>query len=464
VADSGLSLRLLRPDVRAVWNSDLPNSLNDGPLWAGRGLSSSVTLGAGVSYASRVFGVTIVGAPTFLYSANRPFDIFSGTAPGRSFYSSPWHVDSIYGSADLPLRFGNKPLRAIDPGESSVSIRAFNVEGGVTAASAWWGPAIRNALVLGNNAGGIPRAFLKTARPIETSLGRFAAEVTVGTLTESLFFDTISTNDFRTFSGIRLEYQPPNTQNLTLGLARAVYTPQTGDTPRAADAFNALRWQPSALGNDSLRADQIASLFARWVFPESGLEVYGEYARTQMPRSLADLIQTPNNTGGFTLGFQWALARDSAMTWRIQTEVSSLDQNRVGGSRQPVDFYTGRVAAQGYTQRGQIIGAGIGPGGSSEFLAVDRVVRRWQVGVFAGRTRWEANALDRGQFSTFFGQDVTIYSGIRGAVRLPLTDASFEASVSHRQNYLFQNGNSNPLKLGTVNVQNITLTTRLSPR
>jgi hypothetical protein len=36
--------------------------------------------------------------------------------------------------------------------------------------------------------------------------------------------------------------------------------------------------------------------------------------------------------------------------------------------------------------------------------------------------------------------------------------------VSHRQNYLFQNGFTNPLQEGTVNIQNVTFAMRVSPR
>lgn len=353
----------------------------------------------------------------------------------------------------------------MDFGESELALRVRSVALGATTREEWWGPGIRNALVLSDNAPGIPRAFVRTARPYRTRIGEFTAAWESGTLTESVFFDTISTNNYRSFSALTISYHPANARNVALGLARAVYAPESGRVPSLNAMTRVFRWRPSAGLGDTASADQITSVFGRWIFPASGFELYTELARMQMPRSLAELVQTPYFTGGYTFGFQWALAPDSSEhLWRLQGEVTSLEQNSVHAGRPPADFYTGRAAAQGYTQRGQIIGAAIGPGSSSQWLAADRINPRWHVGAFVGRTRWEDNAMYRQPFTTFFSHDVTIYSGLRGGYRLPLTDVSFDLTFGRRFNYLFQNGFSNPGQRGTVRVQNITFATRLTPR
>jgi hypothetical protein len=464
-APLGLRVRPVLPDVRFVWNSAIPYSLNDGPLWAGRGANASVTSGVAAGYHSSSWTVEATLAPTLFYSQNLPFDIATEPAPGRSTYSSPWHLDATTGSADLPLRFGDRGLRGIDLGESEITVRVRAVEAGVSSAAEWWGPGVRNALVLSNNAAGIPRAFVRTARPIRTKVGEFGAELIAGTLTESVFFDTVAANNYRSLSGVKVTYRPPHA-NVELGLARTVYSPASGAVPSVGSALNALRWKATAGQADTLGYDQIASVFARWFFPGDGFEVYGEFARMQVPLSFSELLQTPDNTGGFTAGFQWAIPRDSAVTrfWRIQSEATALEQNVVYANHPPVDFYTGRTAAQGYTQRGQIIGAAIGPGSSSEFGALDYLTQLQQIGIFVGRIRWEDNALYRQTDATFFSHDVSIYSGVRGSHRWRNSDISLELTVARRFNYLFQNGSRNPGGQGTVRVQNITLATRISPR
>jgi hypothetical protein len=459
----GGSYRLIGPDVRLIWNSDIPYSLNDGALWAGRGLNSSVTFGAGAYYQRSNVGVDVVLAPSFVYSQNRPFDIFPGRDPGRSQYSSPWHLGGA--SADLPLRFGDRPVRRIDGGESRIEVRYRAAALGATTANEWWGPGIRNALVLSNNAPGIPRVYLRTARPVQTRIGDFNAELLAGTLTKSPFFDTLAASNYRSLSGLLLSFRPRADSGLTFGLARTVYVPASRAVPSVGASMKAFSWRPDAFSGDTVGADQITSLFARWLFPVAGFEVYGEWARMELPRSFAELAETPYDTQGYTLGFQWALPQARpGHVFRLQSELSYLEQSIVNPARPPVDFYAGRVASQGYTQRGQIIGAAIGPGGSSQWIAGDYFVPRWQLGLFVGRIRWEDNALYRQPFATFFSHDVTILSGVRGGVRLPNVDMSSELTVARRLNYLFQNGMSNPLGVGTVRIQNVTLALRFIPR
>lgn len=461
-APRGYSWQIVKPDVRLVWNSDIPYSLNDGPMWAGRGLNASVTAGVAGRFEGDAWSVAVVAAPTFASSANEPFDIVVGREPGRSTYSSPWHIGNA--SADLPLRFGDRPIHTIGLGESSVTLRFRNVAFGASNAAEWWGPTIRNALVLSDNAGGIPRIFVGTAHPAHTRFGDFTAELLAGTLTESLFFDTLSTNDFRSIGGFTVSFRPAVDSGLTFGISRMVYAPASGAAPSLRSAIDVLRWSPRASAGDSASADQIASVFVNWRFPESGLEVYGELARMELPRSLGEFLRTPRSTGGYTLGSQWAMKRTAESTLRLQGEVTFLDQELYYPDRPPLDFYTGHTAPQGYTQRGQVLGAAIGPGGSSQWLALDYLVPRWQAGFFVGRVRWENDAMYRQQFATFFSHDATILSGIRGAIRLPMFDVSSELTVGRRLGYLFQSGFGNPNNAGRVDVQNITLAARISPR
>jgi hypothetical protein len=60
--------------------------------------------------------------------------------------------------------------------------------------------------------------------------------------------------------------------------------------------------------------------------------------------------------------------------------------------------------------------------------------------------------------------DVTIFSGVRGGVRLPWTDASGELTVGRRLNYLFQNQGFFGIPINAADIQNVTLTVTLSPR
>ena len=104
-------------------------------------------------------------APSLVYSENLPFQIFPDTVAGRSAYANPFHGRAS--SIDLPLRFGDEPLRRLDYGRTGLSVETARFSAGFTTENEWWGPGIRNALVMSNNAPGIPRAFL-TLAPVRT--------------------------------------------------------------------------------------------------------------------------------------------------------------------------------------------------------------------------------------------------------------------------------------------------------
>ena len=60
-------------------------------------------------------------------------------------------------------------------------------------------------------------------------------------------------------------------------------------------------------------------------------------------------------------------------------------------------MYTHSLVRQGYTHRGQILGAAIGPGGQSQYLGIDRYTNTGRWGVFIERVRFN----DDYYFSTF---------------------------------------------------------------
>jgi hypothetical protein len=461
------------PEARITWNSSIPFSLNDGPMWAGRGKSLSFSAGIGIQDDELRPRFRLVVAPTLVYSENLPFQVIPSGISGRSSYASPFH-DRLH-SADLPLRFGDRHVLRLDPGRTALNLRINRLALGIASDNEIWGPGIRNQLILSANAAGIPRVYVRTDAPVRTRFGLLEGRLFSGVLTESSFFDDFKADDLRALNGVNVQLRPSFDTTLTIGLERVVYSPIqsafTGPLGHALDVF--LRWEYLAPpgddrpdGRPNQRADQIIGLFARWVFPKSGFEVYGEWARMELPHSLTELLTATHHTLGYTLGFQWAEPRSRHSYLRLQSEVTNLEQSRVFSDRPPPDIYTGRVSAQGYTQRGQIIGAAIGPGASSQWIAVDYIAPRWQFGVFAGRIRWENDALYRQPIPTLFSHDVTVQTGLRGARRTSFTDISLDGTFGYRFNYLFQNGFAQPsgYAFRTVDVRNFTMSMALTPR
>jgi hypothetical protein len=464
-------MRGVRPTLRLIWNSELPASGNNGALWAGRGLNIGITGGGILRRRMRAFGAELAVLPEVVYSQNTPFQFLPGRDSARSAFSSPWHTER--NSADLPLRFGDQSIRAIALGQSSLTFSKGAIAFGASAANEWWGPGIRNTLVLSNNAGGIPRLFLRSARPLESRIGLMEARIFGGALTESPFFDRNSGNDARSASGMLVTLRPAFDSDLLLGASRMVIAPASSNARLLTHALDVLtRWEPvrsssdtAAGGTTRQQSDQIASLFFRWAFPADGLEAYAEWSRMELPRSLREYLEAPFSTEAYILGAQWMSSASSGRRLRLQSEFTYLEQTIVWSDRPTVDYYSGRAAVQGFTQRGQVLGAAIGPGSSNQFVAAELVGTDWSGGIFASRTRTENDALYREQFPAPTRHDVTLEAGARGGYRFLRMDVSGELALARRLNYLFQSdyGIQSPIVTAT-DITNLSLRLRFAPR
>jgi hypothetical protein len=435
---------LIPPRIRAVWNSALPFSHNEGPMWAGRGGSVQVTAGMRVR-----FGIaSLILAPQLELRENRAFQTIpypSGRTPERSEFASPWYGPPE--SMDLPLRFGEDPATYVDLGQSSLTIDLGDVAAGVATENLWWGPGIRNAIVMSSHAPGIPQLFLRTDRPIRSRLGSLEGRWIVGRLSESGYFDTVSANDSRSISGLVLTFTPALAPELTIGGARAVFASME-DRGWALTPFDVFRnvGRPNAVPEeeplpDRTSSDQIFSLFGRWIFPESGFEAYGEWARFEQPASVRDLLIYPNHSQGYTVGLQWARPVRGTGALRLQAEFSYLEPTSTFRQRRVSSTYASRSVPQGYTHRGQVIGASIGPGASSQWFAGDYLGDRARIGAFWGRIRRNNAVLATATpfVATILHQDVTVFGGVRAGYRLGPMEAVAEFTSGLRYNYLFQN-------------------------
>lgn len=451
------SFRAISPIVWMVSNSAIPSGQNDGALWAGKAVNARAVAGFDIAY--RQFRLIVL--PEFAYSSNDNFrydQLFvPRLPPTRNPFSSPWNVFPY--SIDAPPRFGTDKILRIAPGQSTLSAHVASVEIGLTSENEWWGPGIRNAIILSDNAEGFPRAFVRPFAPLKAKIGTFDFRLTWGGLKESPFFDFDPKNDLRYWSGMAATWSPAAEPNLTVGLARAVYA--------VADNWGAVALSPLKVflpdeHPDALPVsdtvfrpgrDQLISLFGRWVFPGRGFEAYGEFARAELPRSLRDLLISPNHSQGYTFGFQWASQKTSVGSVRLQAEHTYLEQDPSFRERPLGSFYTSRAVLQGYTNRGQVLGAGIGQGSSGEWIATDLVSKSRSLGIFGSRTRFNNDAFYLLPFPRFRGNcqhDVTLGQGIRGNIRTPVGRISASYSNALRESAFFQNTSECQSFLGVI--------------
>jgi hypothetical protein len=257
----------------------------------------------------------------------------------------------------------------------------------------------------------------------------------------------------------------PFDTGLSVGVARAVYGPINGVLALPKHWADVLgRWnQTSRFSQSNRPLSQILSLFYHWALPSAGFETYGEWARLAPPASLADWVVQPQRGQGYTLGVQSLRIDSVGSGFRIQAEATMLEQTPSNPGELIPIFYTSNRAPGGYTQRGQIIGASIGPGGSSQFVAADLVRPSWTAGLQVGRIQWNHEAYYRQPIGVSYKHhDVSIFAGLRGAIDLAKASISGELTATERLNFLFQGTEPSAFE-DFFDVGNLTLKLSIAP-
>lgn len=444
-----------------VWNSALPRTMNDGALWAGRGWNGMLMTGA--RYDRK--WITVVAAPELTWSRNLGFPVIASPFRGRSAYSSPFH--GLPYSADDPMRFGNRAFAVVGAGQSSIELRGHGVGIGASTQNYWWGPGVRNAIVMSNNAPGIPHLFVRSSRPIPTRIGGVELLYMLGGLTKSRFFDDVDGDGLRSINGGVVSLRTSFDSGLTLGAARAVYAPvaNTGHVAgHVGDVF--WRWNQSrsltSAPKDS--ADQVLSFFFRWAIPGAGLETYAEWARVAPLRNFGDLFVQTSRSQGYTVGLRWVadVARRSGV--RVSAEATNLEQSLTPQGVAAQSFYTSRVVPEGYTQRGQVIGASIGPGSSAQWIGVDWIAATREIGVEVGRIRRDDDAYFRDPLTiySYRHHDVEMSAGLRMTDRWFGLRGTADLLWANRHNYLFQSHDLVDYS-AAFDIRNVTLRITITP-
>jgi hypothetical protein len=372
-----------------VVNSTLPEGQNDGPVWSGKGLTAVLGFGGSVGLGA----LEISARPVLFVAQNAAFEL--APAEGSEF-AYPWHTELIGARIDLPQRFGDGAYARLDPGESSASIAVHGVRLGAGTGSLWWGPGVRSAIVLSNNAGGFPHLALGTKGPADLGVGVLEAQWIWGRLAHSDWWDeSIAARD-RYFTGAVVSFSPSFIPGMTLGATR-VFVRVLPEGHLAASEYlrvlqGILKASRASADNPSGedKHDQMGSVFARWVV--DGLEVYGEWARNDHSWDFRDLMAQLGHSEGYTVGVRRVVELGGGRLLSLLGEATHLERSGTGQVRAAPTFYAHHLVRQGYTQRGQVLGAAIGPGGNVQYVGADLYHAGGRVGAFVQRRVYDNDA------------------------------------------------------------------------
>ena len=382
IRPSQKKIHLLPITIRQQFNSHHSYGYNDGSVIPAKGFQTQIS--AGVS--ARFGPVSIQFRPEFVWAQNAGFPAFP---PGHSDHVWQNYYDTVLNKIDAPFRFGEGRYAKAFPGQSSIRFHFKKLSIGLSTENLWWGPGVRNALLMTNNAPGFPHLTLNTTAPVVTPIGSFEGQLVGGLLKKSGFLppDTGRTVDGRRLfvpklggdrylNGLVLTWQPKWTKGFYLGFSRASYTYVSFIKP----SFNGylpvisgfFKGSGSSIDReDAKRTDQMLSFFFRLLLPKEGFELYGELGRNDHSGNVRDLLLEPEHSRATVVGLKKLIQTHGKTKMEIMAEFTNLQLPLTRLVREQESWYSHYQVRDGYTHLGQVIGAGIGSGGSSQTLGAN---------------------------------------------------------------------------------------------
>ncbi|MDR1747684.1 MAG: capsule assembly Wzi family protein [Spirochaetaceae bacterium] len=352
-----VALKIYGPELFTSFNSAAPYGQNDGVLWQGRGFNASLTGGVRLE----AYGIELTVKPQVTFSQNRSFKPMTSSYDSK--YGYFWGYEQNEG-IDAPQRFGNKVFFDWSLGDTEIRYTWKNLTIGFGTQAVWLGPAYMNPMLHSNNAAPYPKLDIGLRRTSATipKLGWYIGDIEfriwTGYLSESDYFDNDSSNDHNMIHGLAFSYAPSFLPGLVLSVNRTCL----------------VKWDWRNLRyiiplEKNTEEDQKMSLAAIWSFPQAGFEVYGEMGLDDfVPDGVLGYIRYPFHTLIYTLGLKKNVSFSPSVKGQIIFEYSNFEMSQDFQFQWAYNFYFHHQITQGYTNRGQFIGAGLGSGGNSQFL------------------------------------------------------------------------------------------------
>lgn len=382
--------------IKQQYNLKHPYGWNDGAMIPAKGYQTQISMGL----YSKVGPFTIQLQPEVIFAQNAAFTTFPAVHS-----DSVWkqHYILVANVIDQPERMGNRSFLKLFSGQSSIRYNFKKLSLGVSTENLWWGPGTRNSLLMSNNAPGFPHITLNTTSPLLSPIGSFEGQIISGLLNPSGY---VSVDTNRTFMGDRLYqpkpidqrylngmtfvWQPIWTRGLFLGFSRVFYINQidlqsslNGYLPVVTNLYKGS--VEEAADEDERKRDQLFSFFFRLLLPKEKAEFYGEFGRNDHAGDSRDLLMEPEHSNAFMIGFKKMFDAGKGAQVELMAELTNLQMPSTFQVREQQSWYTHHQVRDGYTHKGQVLGAGIGPGGNSQTLGISRIKGVEKLGLLVER-------------------------------------------------------------------------------
>ena len=356
----GIKYKIFGPEWFNSYNTAAPYGQNDGALWQGKGYNTALTGGVRLEG----YGFELTFKPQISFMQNLEFDYIPGVYGDTHSYN--W-----VGNIDLVQRYGDTSFWNYDWGDSEVRWTWHALTFGFGNQSPWLGPAMFNPMLGSNNAASYTkfdaglRKLNVTIPKWNIDLGNIEGRIWGGKLEESDYFDNNATNDDRMLTAMTASYQPSFIPGLTIGLNRIFLTYWRNENFKYILRLFTLS-KSNALASSGNDEDQKFSLFAQWLFPQVGFKFYGEFGRDDFS---SNENTNPYHTAIYTVGAEQRIPLPFGLESQLLFEWNNFEASQDFQLQWPyMGFYAHGFVKQGYTQKGQILGAGSGYFGNSQLV------------------------------------------------------------------------------------------------
>lgn len=383
------------------YNDSIGGGYNNENFYGATGWQERISVGARFRYE----GLHIQVQPEWVMVQNKAQAMISSKVTDANFFSRYYFYN--INTIDLPSRPGTSSFNKLYPGQSFIRYEFANgIAAGVSTENIWWGPGMRNSLIMTNSAPGFLHAGIQTIKPIKTRWGNIEGQAILGWLDSSGVEPVENVRQFAEFwpgayvpkisqsnrgiVAMMMSWQPKWIPHLYIGFAASNYFyKQKTDSLSQPFADYPYTSTPQNKYNATL-----GSLFMRYVMPGDRAEIYAEFGR-------ADKVATLFNLFGDTIPLAYTVGLRKLLPVGVNkgfidlsAEITHLqlpDPRLVFTGANPFSipktrsWYTHSRVRQGYTHHGQLIGAGIGPGSNSQTINISWVKGFNRVGIRAER-------------------------------------------------------------------------------
>ena len=395
-----IEIKTLGIDYFIEFNSHHPYNRNNGTMIPNRGYQHIIS--PGIYFKTGPLRIQI--KPEHHFSQNKKFDGF-----WEGHYPEIWAKRyGLWNTIDMPERFGNKEHNKTTLGQSSIRLNYKNISLGLSSENLWWGPSIRNSIMMSNHAQGFNHITLNTIKPIKTFIGNFEFQIVSGRLESSgytppnidyeyagtkLYVPKINqlgdTKDWRYMQGFVISYSPKFIKNLSVGLIRWVnmysalvdgkYTWMRGN-PSYFPAFRNLFRKNDKFIDYEAQTNQAAGIFLKSIWKDAMAEIYFEFHHNDSKQNLRDLFLDSDHSRASTIGLQ-KIYQGKKDDFLFGWEWTQMEQSASRLIRNAGSWYQHGYVYDGYTNRGEVLGSSIGPGSNSHFISIERLRKNEKIGI-----------------------------------------------------------------------------------